>query len=103
MHALRSGLRRLREEEAGIRRVLQHLAPSSYRYALDGVDIAGVSAARGRCGGDWYVVRKLSEGRVLIAVGDVAGHDPASAYVAAARPDPRQSASSSMRTPETPR
>jgi serine phosphatase RsbU (regulator of sigma subunit) len=84
MAALRSGMRRLSEEEQRIRIVLEHVAPASFRCMFPGLDVAAASAARGRCGGDWYVARELGYGQTLIAAGDVAGHDPASAYVAAA-------------------
>jgi serine phosphatase RsbU (regulator of sigma subunit) len=84
VRALRQRLATLQAEEDAVRGVLARLQPSSFEYALGGLDIAGVGAARGRCGGDWTMVRRLDQTHVLVALGDVAGHDAASAYLAAA-------------------
>jgi serine phosphatase RsbU (regulator of sigma subunit) len=77
-------LQKLQGDDDRLRRVLGSVAPASFTYRLAGVDIAGVGVARGRLGGDWSLIRRLDRDHVLVAVGDVTGHDAASAYVAAA-------------------
>lgn len=41
--------------------------------ALPGVDVHGLSKPANTVGGDFYDIRPLADGRVLVAVGDVAG------------------------------
>jgi serine phosphatase RsbU (regulator of sigma subunit) len=41
--------------------------------ALPGVDVHGLSKPANTVGGDFYDIRPLTDGRVLVAVGDVAG------------------------------
>jgi serine phosphatase RsbU (regulator of sigma subunit) len=82
--AARRTTQELREQDRVVRRVLEQMAPPRFTRSLGGLEVSGFSRARGRAGGDWYVVRPLDGRHVLLALGDVAGHNPASAYAAAA-------------------
>lgn len=48
------------------------------------VTISGIWAPASRCGGDWWWVHNLPDGRVLVLIGDVTGHGVAAAMVTAA-------------------
>lgn len=48
------------------------------------VRISGLWAPASRCGGDWWWVHDLADGRVLVLIGDVTGHGLPSAMVTAA-------------------
>lgn len=48
------------------------------------VQVSGLWAPATQCGGDWWSVHKLPDGRVLILIGDVTGHGVAAAMVTAA-------------------
>mgnify|MGYP001011444933 CR=1 FL=1 len=49
---------------------------------VPGVAITGHCQAVGAVGGDWWLASALPDGRVLVAVGDVTGHDLAAAFMA---------------------
>ena len=48
------------------------------------VKLSGMWAPASRCGGDWWWVHELPDGRVLVLIGDVTGHGVAAAMVTAA-------------------
>lgn len=48
------------------------------------VRISGLWAPASRCGGDWWWAHALSDGRVLVLIGDVTGHGLSAAMVTAA-------------------
>jgi phosphoserine phosphatase RsbU/P len=48
------------------------------------VQVSGLWAPATQCGGDWWSVHTLPDGRVLILIGDVTGHGVAAAMVTAA-------------------
>lgn len=48
------------------------------------VQVSGLWAPATQCGGDWWSVHKLPDGRVLVLVGDVTGHGVGAAMVTAA-------------------
>lgn len=56
-----------------IARGIQLAMLPSDTIALPGVDVHGLSKPANTVGGDFYDIRPLADGRVLIAVGDVAG------------------------------
>lgn len=55
---------------------------TSAALRVPGVAITGHSQAVGPAGGDWWLASALPDGRVLVAVGDVTGHDLAAAFMA---------------------
>ncbi len=48
------------------------------------VQVSGLWAPATQCGGDWWSVHQLPDGRVLVLIGDVTGHGVAAAMVTAA-------------------
>ncbi len=56
------------------RKVYRAILPLSTRTAHGVIKVAGHCVPADDCGGDWWVYRKLSDGRLLIAVGDATGH-----------------------------
>jgi PAS domain S-box-containing protein len=84
---LRMAAVRLEREKAVVTSLQEALLPDAPR--LDGVDVAVRYLPAGTdttVGGDWYDVIPLDEERVLLAVGDVAGHGlPAAALMAQLR------------------
>lgn len=50
---------------------------------VPGIAVTGHAQAAGPTGGDWWSCHALPDGRVLVAVGDVTGHDTAAALIAA--------------------
>ena len=48
------------------------------------VQLSGLWAPALQCGGDWWSVHQLPDGRVLVLIGDVTGHGVAAAMIAAA-------------------
>ena len=65
------------------RQVQQAMLPS---HALDqhgSLKIVGFCQPASSCGGDWWTYRKLSNGKMLLVVGDATGHGIHSAMIAA--------------------
>lgn len=58
--------------------------PSGELIQCGAVQISGLWAPASRCGGDWWWVHELADGRVLVLIGDVTGHGLPSAMVTAA-------------------
>ena len=48
------------------------------------IQISGLWAPALQCGGDWWSVHQLPDGRVLVLIGDVTGHGVAAAMITAA-------------------
>ena len=48
------------------------------------VQLSGLWAPATQCGGDWWSVHQLPDGRVLVLIGDVTGHGVAAAMITAA-------------------
>lgn len=51
---------------------------------LGGVTLSGAYSPATQCGGDWWSVHRVPDGRVLVLIGDVTGHGVAAAMVTAA-------------------
>ena len=67
---------------ARVARSIQERALPDRVLRVPGVDVTGASRAAAECGGDWWSCHALPDGRVLVVVGDVGGHDHAAALVA---------------------
>jgi serine phosphatase RsbU (regulator of sigma subunit) len=72
------------EKEMDLARMVQQsmLPP----HTLDGhgvLKVVGYCAPASSCGGDWWMYRKLSGGRMLVVLGDATGHGIHSAMIAA--------------------
>lgn len=72
----------LRNELDLARSVQERMLPPSSLLSFEGVHVVGVCRPAAVCGGDWWTVRRLRSGRLLVVVGDVTGHGLASAMVA---------------------
>ncbi len=73
----------LEKEMTLARQVQQAMLPS---HALDehgSLKVVGYCMPASSCGGDWWTYRKLSNGRMLLVVGDATGHGIHSAMIAA--------------------
>jgi phosphoserine phosphatase RsbU/P len=57
------------------------LIPASDTFHHRGTLLAGYSRPVSECGGDWWTARSLSDGRILILIADVMGHDLGSAII----------------------
>ncbi|HWN72061.1 MAG TPA: GAF domain-containing SpoIIE family protein phosphatase, partial [Haliangium sp.] len=64
--------------------VQRALVPSGEVIECGAVRISGLWAPASRCGGDWWWVHELDDGRVLVLIGDVTGHGLPAAMVTAA-------------------
>jgi serine phosphatase RsbU (regulator of sigma subunit) len=64
--------------------VQRALVPSGEVIECGVVRISGLWAPASRCGGDWWWVHELADGRVLVLIGDVTGHGLPAAMVTAA-------------------
>jgi len=58
--------------------------PSPELRRAGALDVFGSWEPTSRCGGDWWALYELPDGRALIVIGDVTGHGVASAMVTAA-------------------
>jgi serine phosphatase RsbU (regulator of sigma subunit) len=58
--------------------------PRGEMIELGAVRISGLWVPASRCGGDWWWVHELADGRVLVLIGDVTGHGLPAAMVTAA-------------------
>jgi serine phosphatase RsbU (regulator of sigma subunit) len=65
------------------RMVQQSMLPPTSLDVHGHLKIVGYCAPASSCGGDWWTYRKLSDGRMLIVVGDATGHGIHSAMIAA--------------------
>ncbi len=72
------------EREVEVARSIQGLmTPPPEVMALGAFNLIGRCEMASACGGDWWSFRHLSDGRLLIVVGDVTGHGMPSAMIAA--------------------
>ena len=79
-----AGIKASLEREMSLAREVQQAmipAPSIHRHAA--LWVIGHCEPATACGGDWWTLRRLSNDRMLIVVGDVTGHGIPSAMVAA--------------------
>ncbi len=74
---------RLEHEMNLARSVQQSMLPPSALTRYEGINVLGYCSPASSCGGDWWMYRKLSGGRMLIVVGDATGHGIHSAMIAA--------------------
>ncbi|MEQ1503918.1 MAG: PP2C family protein-serine/threonine phosphatase [Myxococcota bacterium] len=71
----------LRKELEVAGAVQQMLLPVDDFFTADHLRVAGSYQPASDCGGDWWTVRTLPDGRVLVVIGDVTGHGIPSAIV----------------------
>jgi phosphoserine phosphatase RsbU/P len=72
------------EREMSLARSIQEAMSPPPRMIEHGpVRVIGYCEPATTCGGDWWTVRRLGGGRVLVCVGDVTGHGIPSAMIAA--------------------
>jgi serine phosphatase RsbU (regulator of sigma subunit) len=73
------------EKELEVARTIQEtLVPSSDPVERSFVRLAGYFLPASQCGGDWWTVHDMPDGRVLVVIGDVTGHGVPSAMITAA-------------------
>ncbi len=76
----------LEREMSLARDVQESMHPSADVIDHGPFRVAGYLQSADACGGDWWTVRTMSDGRLLIVVGDVTGHGlPAAMVTASAR------------------
>jgi serine phosphatase RsbU (regulator of sigma subunit) len=73
----------LEKEMALAREVQQAMLPSEALDEHGSLKVVGYCMPASSCGGDWWTYRKLSNGRMLLVVGDATGHGIHSAMIAA--------------------
>lgn len=73
----------LEKEMSLARQVQQAMLPSEALDEHGNLKIVGYCMPASSCGGDWWTYRKLSNGRMLLVVGDATGHGIHSAMIAA--------------------
>jgi serine phosphatase RsbU (regulator of sigma subunit) len=73
----------LEKEMELAREVQQAMLPPSALDQHGHVKVVGYCQPASQCGGDWWMYRKLSAGRMLVVVGDATGHGIHSAIIAA--------------------
>jgi serine phosphatase RsbU (regulator of sigma subunit) len=71
----------MKKELEVARTVQQMLLPPNDVIEREGVTIAAYCQPAQECGGDWWNVQELADGRLLSVVGDVTGHGIASAIL----------------------
>lgn len=59
----------------------EFLVPTSDAFHCRGTTFAGYSRPVAECGGDWWTARKLANGKILVLIADVMGHDLRSAVI----------------------
>lgn len=74
---------RLEHEMSLARSVQQSMLPPTALAEHEGLKVLGYCSPASSCGGDWWMYRKLSGGRMLVVVGDATGHGIHSAMIAA--------------------
>ena len=73
------------EKELEVARTIQDtLVPSGELVDRGSVKIAGYFQPASQCGGDWWTVHDLEEGKLLVVIGDVTGHGVPAAMITAA-------------------
>lgn len=73
----------LEKEMTLARQVQQAMLPSEALDEHGNLKVVGYCMPASSCGGDWWTYRKLSNGRMLLVVGDATGHGIHSAMIAA--------------------
>ncbi|HEY4176642.1 MAG TPA: SpoIIE family protein phosphatase [Kofleriaceae bacterium] len=73
----------LQKEMDLARQVQQAMLPPHTLDQHGNIKIVGYCQPASSCGGDWWTFRKMSNGRVLMVVGDATGHGIHSAMIAA--------------------
>jgi serine phosphatase RsbU (regulator of sigma subunit) len=73
------------EKELEVARTIQEtLVPPPELMTRQFVNLAGYFMPASQCGGDWWTVHDMPDGRVLVVIGDVTGHGVPSAMITAA-------------------
>ena len=73
------------EKELEVARTIQEtLVPPPDPVERDYVRLAGYFLPASQCGGDWWTVHDMPDGRILVVIGDVTGHGVPSAMITAA-------------------
>jgi serine phosphatase RsbU (regulator of sigma subunit) len=73
------------EKELEVARTIQDsLVPPPTLVDRGFIQLAGYFLPASQCGGDWWTVHDLPDGRVLVLIGDVTGHGVPSAMITAA-------------------
>jgi serine phosphatase RsbU (regulator of sigma subunit) len=73
------------EKELEVARTIQEtLVPPPDPVDRPFVRIAGYFLPASQCGGDWWTVHDMPDGRILVVIGDVTGHGVPSAMITAA-------------------
>jgi serine phosphatase RsbU (regulator of sigma subunit) len=73
----------LEKEMSLARQVQQAMLPPETLDEHGNLKVVGYCMPASSCGGDWWTYRKLSNGRMLLVVGDATGHGIHSAMIAA--------------------
>lgn len=73
----------LEKEMSLARQVQQAMLPPETLDEHGAMKVIGYCMPASSCGGDWWTYRKLSNGRMLLVVGDATGHGIHSAMIAA--------------------
>jgi serine phosphatase RsbU (regulator of sigma subunit) len=73
------------EKELEVARTIQEtLVPPPDLVVRSFINLCGYFMPASQCGGDWWTVHDLPDGRVLVVIGDVTGHGVPSAMITAA-------------------
>jgi serine phosphatase RsbU (regulator of sigma subunit) len=73
------------EKELEVARTIQEtLVPPPDPVEREYVKLAGYFLPASQCGGDWWTVHDMPDGRILVVIGDVTGHGVPSAMITAA-------------------
>src|SRR6185436_19032262 len=73
------------EKELEVARAIQEtLVPSGELFDRQVLRLCGHFQPATQCGGDWWTVHDLPDGRILVTIGDVTGHGVPSAMITAA-------------------
>lgn len=73
------------EKELEVARTIQEtLVPPPDPVERSFVRLAGYFLPASQCGGDWWTVHDMPDGRILVVIGDVTGHGVPSAMITAA-------------------
>ena len=73
------------EKELEVARTIQEtLVPPPDLVVRSFISLAGYFLPASQCGGDWWTVHDMPDGRILVVIGDVTGHGVPSAMITAA-------------------
>jgi serine phosphatase RsbU (regulator of sigma subunit) len=73
------------EKELEVARTIQEtLVPPPDLMVRNFINLAGYFLPATQCGGDWWTVHDMPDGRILVVIGDVTGHGVPSAMITAA-------------------